>query len=161
MGPGTRNENTMDGNEFLLTALMFGGGAGAIGLGTWRGLRARFAQKWPQVPGEIIFAKVTESTTHRGYVYEPSVRYRYEVNGEIYHSDRIRFGSLDINDSHSAAERALQAYPKGSRVQVRYDPAKPSEAVLEVEIGSDTPGLVIGGSLALLLGLFVLWAWRT
>lgn len=115
-----------------------------------------------QVPGEIIAARVAEYPGRRGYTYEPSVRYRYEVNGQIYHSDRIRFGSsFDPPDSHSAAERLLQSYPRGSQVQVHYNPADPSDAVLYVEQSSDAPLFVVGGLLLFLLGLFVRWITRT
>jgi hypothetical protein len=152
----------IDVQSFLETALMLGGGAGCVGVGIWRGLRTRLAQNWPQVPGEIIAATVAEHGGSRGYFYEPSVRYRYEVNGQIYHSDRIRFAStLDIPNSHSSAERALQSYPRGSQVPVHYNPADPSDAVLYVEQSSDAPLFVFGGLLLFVLGLFVLRATRT
>jgi hypothetical protein len=152
----------IDVQSSLVAALMFGGGAGCVGVGIWRGFRTRLAQRWPQVRGEIIVARVAEYAGRNGYTYEPSVRYRYEVNGRIYDSDRIRFAStLDLPNSHSSAERVLQSYQRGSQVPVHYNPADPSDAVLYVEQSSDAPLFAVGGLLLFVLGLFVRWATRT
>lgn len=79
---------------------------------------------WPTVPGQITQSETVDT----GEEEEFRVEYRYEVNGVRQYGDVLQVG-------HSSASRAknralLQRYPAGADVEVHYDPADPSTAVL-------------------------------
>jgi hypothetical protein len=63
--------------------------------------------------------------------YYAVVLYEYVVNGQRYQSNRIRFG-LEVGSGWTGmAQKVVDKYPAGSVVQVYYNPADPTDAVLE------------------------------
>ena len=128
-------------------------GAGLLLLGFFQFRKVRASQAWPSVTGRIVAAKVdvTESrgdeNTADSTSYTPTVRYEYQVGGQMLQGDRIAFVGRAYADLRSA-EKALAAYPLGGAVTVYFDPAKPAKAVLE--------RAAAGGRLLIALGLGVL-----
>jgi hypothetical protein len=101
-----------------------------------RGLRAR---RWPVTEGEVTTASLSRYASTRGGTTDfESIAYRFEVDGLPYASRRLRFGffgtSLVVDHPDPNYPRALgtfaEAYPRGSKVQVYYDPTDPHESVL-------------------------------
>src|SRR3954465_2652022 len=91
---------------------------------------------WPATDGRILSSEVTshrslDSDGTHTTIYEPAVQYEYNANGQRYQSKEISFGGIDGTSSTDFAEGVVAKYPLGSAVQVFYNPAKPSEAVLE------------------------------
>jgi hypothetical protein len=76
--------------------------------------------------------------------YYPRVVYSYEVAGQPYSSHRVTFGAIRPSKQAAAAEKALERYPVGSQVTVYYNPAQPSETVLERTATHTQAMLVIG-----------------
>jgi hypothetical protein len=74
--------------------------------------------------------------------YEPVVEYQYTVQNQQYTGRRIAFGANRFG--HSQARSAVARYPVGSTVQVRYNPEKPQEAVLEARASGATIFMVVG-----------------
>lgn len=73
----------------------------------------------------------SEVETHPGSeapTYSPEVAYRYTVKGHEYTSTRIRTGAMAQSDSW--AQNFVTAHPVGQPVQVYYDAANPSSAML-------------------------------
>jgi hypothetical protein len=68
------------------------------------------------------------------------------VNGQPFQSSRVGFNGVK-------SKRMLAKYPKGSRVEVFFDPSQPSTAVLE-KGGSTKIGLFVGA--AVILGSLVM-----
>lgn len=101
---------------------------------------------WPTVEGTVVETRTTRKTgTH--------VRYRYEVAGREYESDRVRLVEKLWADGRS---EVAARYPEGKRVPVAYDPARPERAVLEpgTSWGAVAKKFVGAGIVALLgLGL--------
>lgn len=94
----------------------------------WRA--AGEVQNWPSTVGIVQNAWVEAKADDDGTSYAPRVAYTYSVNGSSYTSTRITYWSV-THGSHSKAQSIINHYPIHSEVQVYYDPAKPSRAVLD------------------------------
>ena len=139
----------------------------ALGLGwyAWRQWKsARRSRSWPTTRCTILQARIasrtetgSEGDTHT--VYEPRVRYAYEIGGRRYEGDRIRFGAF--RESEKGARAILDRYPVGASVEVRYDPSDPSVAALETRtagIGIQVFGVVVLSALAIFM-VCRMWFW--
>ncbi len=126
-------------------------------------LQVRRAQAWSQTQGEIVVSRVAaehkrlpNSTTQ--VRNRPVVEYTYRVGEQDYRGARIGIGEpTDL-------EPTLARYPVGARVPVFYDPAQPSQAVLERTLPVSL-GCLVTGVVVLLLGAFafaslILWPER-
>lgn len=94
--------------------------------------RAAASQSWPTASGVITESRVVESSSgrRRGRSYTAKVEYAFQVDGQDVKGTRISY-RLQPSGQSGASERVAQ-YPLGAPVTVHYDPADPSQAVLEV-----------------------------
>jgi len=127
--------------------------------------QVRAASRWPSVSGEIIAANVTQqqvTTHHAGYEENEDktesrnfarITYRYEVNGKRYKCSRLSVGEDMGNDD---VQGKLKRYPVGRTVEVFYNPADPSKAVLERDLpeGCGKGGLIGLALVAAIIGFF-------
>jgi hypothetical protein len=94
----------------------------------------RESKHWPSTTGTIIHSSVESGFTNVGgggaLVVRPNVTYEYEVAGQKFTSSRLAIIEINTANEESAREKA-DKYAPGQRVQVYYDPHKPSFAVLE------------------------------
>ena len=137
-----------------LIAVGFGGVLGIIGIVLiivyFRNKsKSKASQSWPSVAGQIVErkVKVSTSTDEDGFTstsYLPQVTYTYTVNGTVYESHRVAFGSAPSYNSNQKAEEFLTPYVEGAGVTVFYNPEKPGESVLNQTMRSMTAGLVVG-----------------
>jgi hypothetical protein len=128
----------------------------------WREMQTMRA--WPVTPGKITSSRVERrevarssgsnqtrgSTETRNF---PAVTFEYKVNGRTLSSTRY---SMRINVGNYNVAETLALYPKGKTVDVAYDPANPSKAVIERTMPEGAfkamaliAGLLVSGSLAL------------
>jgi hypothetical protein len=121
------------------------------------------ATNWRSVPGKVLASKsvarrVRTAESHaraeqggdltlRNFA---EVRYEYRVDGKRYTGDRVSLGE-DLGNFQVA--ETLARYPVGATVTVYYDPAKPTQAVLERDA---PPGVfrTLGIFIAVLVALF-------
>lgn len=102
-------------------------------------LRAVRARGWATAPGEVVSSEVVvvkDGRTRSSAVTSRRalVVYRYVVGAERFEARRITFGDgWDLNPGLAAQQH--KRYPAGAPVEVRYDPARPSAAVLEPKAG--------------------------
>ena len=103
----------------------------------WREMQTM--AKWPVTPGRISSSRVERrevdrspggqrtrgSTETRNF---PAIAFQYKVNGRTLSS--TRYSIRENVGNHNVAE-ILALYPKGKTVEVAYDPANPSRAVIE------------------------------
>jgi hypothetical protein len=115
------------------------------------GRAAKASVQWPSVPGTVVFSGMTADTMGDTATFSPVVTYSYAVNGQVLQSSRIRYSPV-------RSRKILDRYPRGSTVQVFFDPQRPSTAVLEkggstwvmlfagaaVIVGACAIGLVLG-----------------
>jgi hypothetical protein len=121
---------------FIVGGLLLGG---AIVL-MWFFMRkqAQASLQWPATPGTIVDSRlITKMDSEGDESIEASITYAYTVGGSALQGSRIKIGA-------SSARSMVQQYPTGADVQVYYDPAKPSSAVLEPGGSGLTLLLVIG-----------------
>ena len=84
------------------------------------------AAQWPATPGRVIQSQLYWGKDADGKPsQEVALTYEYAVNGQTLRSTRVKFGFAPNPN------QTVQKYPVGAAVQVFYNPAKPTEAVLE------------------------------
>lgn len=87
--------------------------------------KARATLSWPAVPGRILDSRVVKGVDQDGdMTTNASVTYAYTVGGAALRGNQVSIGVR-------GARSSVAKYPAGTDVQVFYDPAKPSSAVLE------------------------------
>ncbi|HEY1606606.1 MAG TPA: DUF3592 domain-containing protein [Allosphingosinicella sp.] len=97
--------------------------------------KARASESWPSAPGKVLRAEilVEESSSSEGGTttwYNPAVAYSYKVAERELEGKRLRFGNVR-GTSRKRAEAVLAPYAQGATIDVRYNPEKPEECVLE------------------------------
>lgn len=136
----------------------------SVGIGT--GMRSYW---WPCVSGKLLYVSRSKSiwnytTELPTYDWAPVVRYSYRVNGVDYESGEIRCFAEGFDSKRECAafmkEIGLTRDMVGASINVYYDPAKPSSAVLFRGVEkTDFYGVFICGAVAivmLLLAVFLL-----
>jgi hypothetical protein len=116
---------------------VLGAAAWACGYAVIQFARALLARRWPTVEGEIVDARIVQSWGRNDREYlESAVRYRYDVAGQLYSSNRVRFGQLTPNswiptrNFPLAAAALARRYPRGKQVRVYYNPRRPDRSIL-------------------------------
>jgi len=142
----------MENVNLIMLLVLFLGGLFFIALAVIRYSKAKkAAETWLTVTGSVLSSDVTIHRSHssKGYTtvsYMPKVTYEYQVNGQKYIGDGIGFGNATYGKQK--ADNIAAAYPQGSQVDIHYNPADPSKAVLE-------PKSVGGGNL-IALGIIMI-----
>lgn len=115
--------------------------------------RQNQAAKWPTVEGEVTGQHLLVETTRRRRSssettkYAGRAAYTYQVNGTTYDSDLTSLGDPEMHSDQEDAWKDVVAWPEGSKVAVHYNPADPSEAVIQTGIPSGS-WLGLFGSMA-------------
>ncbi len=93
------------------------------------------AAGWPVTRGTVVISSTeTVHQTDQGrdvILYAPMVEFTYQVHGHEYRSRQVTLGA-ELAGTRSFAEKIAARYPQGSAVEVHYDSANPSNAVLRV-----------------------------
>lgn len=106
-------------------------GALLISLGLFTLQRHRAAVRWPQAPGVIEVSEVAaERHFKNNLMYRPVIRYRYSAPGGPYVGEKLA-NTGKLYTEENKAQKITARYPVGSTVMALYNPADPSEAVLE------------------------------
>lgn len=110
--------------------------------------RAAASAAWPATEGRIIASRVARIKQRGGgkETYTADITYEYSLDGRTFEGERVWFGDDYSASDASAFRAAVGRYPVGSAVKVHYDPAEPSESVLE-------PGPTWSGSVLYFVGL--------
>jgi hypothetical protein len=106
------------------------------------------SQYWPRTVAHVTESVVTRDATDVAPRWTPAVEYRYNVGNNAFTSHRVRFLMAPIYQREQATE-ITDAYGAGRDLRIAYNPANPSESVLE-------PGLQPGTWKQLLSALFLL-----
>lgn len=121
------------------------------------------ALSWPVARGTVTHIEIKEHTSvddedgATSTTYEPVVEYTYQVMGQPYTSRRIAYGASQF-DKNTAHQKMVQ-YPQGKVVEVRYNPDKPAESVLETVVAGGKAFQIVGliflliGVVCVLVGL--------
>jgi hypothetical protein len=117
-------------------------GTGMVGIGAFIAygairmrVKAMQARNLPKVTGTIVTSELETRTERNGgkpiRMYGATVRYSYEVGGQIFESDQVQLGGTRDTSLSGEFQRLVARYPKGKRVPVHYDPRDPATAVIE------------------------------
>jgi Protein of unknown function (DUF3592) len=115
------------------------------------------SQNFPSVDGTITHSEVTSHRGSKGGTsYDAVINYRYEIGGQKFEGDKLRFG-MKVS-SYESANASVSAHPVGSTAQVFYNPANPQESLLSPGVnGSDfTMALFLTPFNMVMLGF---WIW--
>ena len=98
--------------------------------------KEKISARWPTTPGTITASVVVEKVSRDKddnveIKFYPEVRYSYRIGGREFHCDMRKWGFSELYVDRDGPEKILAKYPKGGSVPVFYDPADPSNAVLE------------------------------
>lgn len=130
-------------------------------------LRAGSSSFWPSTRAKIVYSMVEQSKTQKiladGKIQtvvsiEPMIVYRYFIKQVEYTGRKITHHP--VHYTPKAAQQLTHRYPRGLVVKVRYNPAKPHEAVLVtstswVGLLLATAGGILVAAGALMLYLFL------
>jgi hypothetical protein len=106
-------------------------------------IRTYRSTKWPAVDGVIIESTVERKKTGKSWNYYPKVKYRFEVAGETFESERIASTATGMS-LEAEAERAAHKFPEGSLCKVYFEPGNPSSCVLQTGLkAGDLIGLLV------------------
>jgi Protein of unknown function (DUF3592) len=135
--------NLSDNTPFALVC----GGFGLVMLVLiFSSLREAAAMKrWPVARGRVLSSKVEEYRADAGSgnfggprgrltLYRPVVVYEYEVDGQRFRGDRIAQSPGMNKGVADFAQKIVQRYASGSAVDVRFNPKRPGESVLEPRV---------------------------
>lgn len=99
-------------------------------------LKAQQAESWLEVPCEIVWSTLrrNDGDSDSGPTYRPDIFFRYELDGEVYHSNSHTFlrSSSSERRKHQATVRQ---YAAGTQQLCYVDPELPERAVLQREVG--------------------------
>ncbi|MBV8210959.1 MAG: DUF3592 domain-containing protein [Burkholderiaceae bacterium] len=108
-------------------------GAGILYYARGVAAKAKKSLSWPSIEGVIshsaVLMRTQTSSSGNTLMYQADVAYRYKVKGQDYSSSRITL--MDYSSTTGHAQDVVARYPDGSTVAVYYNPADPSDAVLE------------------------------
>jgi hypothetical protein len=136
----------MGDEQNTLLALVCGGFGTLLLLLVASAVREAVAmQRWPVAKGRVLSSKVEEyravagagnfgSTRTRMTLYRPVVAYEYEAEGQHFRGDRIAQSPGMNRGIPNFAEETVRRYPPGSAVDVRFNPRRPGESVLEPRV---------------------------
>lgn len=104
----------------IIVIVAIAAGTTALLRSLWTLFTAIDSRKWPSTEGVVVASD--EET-----LVEPKLSYRFTVNGQGYVGNRRVFGKAGWKIFFPM----IKEYRQGTSVTVRYNPEKPSEAVLE------------------------------
>ena len=154
----------------LMLSLLMAGLALVLG-STGLDLRqqAEVTAGWSSTEGVIRSGKLSSRQVSRSllrprggrYLYSAQITYSYMVDGHSYESNQIGTAKSMMSWSRGSGGAAYEAtwlakYPEGMRVIVYYDPADPSNAVLERDASAVAYAFLAGASVFGLFGVGML-----
>jgi hypothetical protein len=114
------------------------------------------AKSWATTEGSIVSSRCHDYTDlDNGFRYLTQVKYRYVVAGKSYEGDRIAF-SYSGSKWRRPNQKIADTLSSAGTVLVRYDPDKPSMAVLSYGLNGSTVLTLFTGTWLLLLSAVVL-----
>jgi len=134
------------------------------GIILWMGLRSAWrglaSSHWPTVSGVVLHAGMTESQaketgTRNTYIfYSTKLAFRYQVNGQDYTTETVRFGRAIGSGDISNEAVLLLRYPAGTKITVFYHPHDPTLAAVKPGLNTDVAWYLCGGAILILFGVF-------
>ena len=154
----------MDTSTLLtfLIPLCLAGVFGAVGVGLLlfgfvQRRKAKLTETWPTASGTIVSARLDQHTrterrdghSYTSTSYNPVVEYTYQIGQQTYQGNRI-FAGATMSYDLGTAQGIINRYQPGMAVYVHYDPANPTQAVLETQSKGGNLFFIMGAVFAVL-----------
>ena len=129
-------------------------------IGIYALLRCTRYWSWHATEGEVIESRLFErkyKDKYGCYIYDPVVRYSYDVGGRRFENDTI---SLHFTARPPEKGAMLNvSYPVGKKVTVFYHPRRPTRSMLfkapwRLRLAASTAGLVMTITFGVILGQY-------
>jgi hypothetical protein len=103
----------------------------------WPVLRTLRARTWPHTTATVVHAAVEADGPPKDESTNFLLRFRYEyfVDGKRYECTRLSFFYLStVYGKAQSAKSFVKHHPRGSALEVHYQPSNPANAVVDVDI---------------------------
>jgi len=112
------------------------------------------SENWSQTEGIITKSELYKTGGGDSSVtYEPLVEYQYEVDGKLYKSKRLYFGSsIGSSFKKRKSQKYINKFPADTKVTVYYNQLNIKQSVIETGIHSEILGLFVTGILICICG---------
>jgi hypothetical protein len=117
-------------------------------------LHATRARLWPTTPGVVTSSHLVETRGRnpKTHVEVLALEYRFDVDGRPFEGSRWCFGVGAGPSARQNARAAALRYPAGAPVEVRFNPADPSDCTLETSVAGSSWAFVMVATVSLTLG---------
>jgi heme/copper-type cytochrome/quinol oxidase subunit 2 len=117
--------------SLLITVVFFGIGVLLFFIAHNKRKKAKAAQTWPSVPGQVVESRIEQfqkqDENDKWYTaWRPQIVYNYAVSSRPFQGNLTSSGY-----SRQQAEQTVARYPVGCQMPVFYNPLNPAEAMLE------------------------------
>ncbi len=119
-------------------------GLGMLGFSIRNLIYSQKPRAWPTVQGKVVSSEIRTKSASDSTTHEVRVTYKYQVAGLEYEGKRLAYG-YGGSSNRNSHELILKKLKEAKTVSVRYDPAKPSEAVLSFGMTNGTLFLLVFG----------------
>lgn len=112
------------------------------------------SKNWSQIEGVITKSELYKSGgVDNSVSYEPLVEYQYEVDGKLYKSKRIYFGSsIGSSFKKRKSQKYVNKFPTGIKTTVYYNQLNTKQSVIETGVHSEILLLFVTGLLMCIIG---------
>ena len=128
-----------------------------LGLASWRFTvlqKQKASYQWPTTSGMIVESKRIYVRDGERSHYQADITFSYKVSGLSFVSHQVSLWSADLSDYPEESKTFVSLHPKGSEVDVYYDPKEPWNGVLIPGAHEKLSYLLIGyGVFLVLLGI--------
>jgi hypothetical protein len=132
-------------DETMLALVTGGFGLAILALAVSSLREAAAMKRWPVAIGRVLSSTVQQYKADAGAgnfggprgrmtLFRPAIVYEYVVQGHRFESNRIAQSPGINRGVPDFAQKTVDRYASGQQVEVRYDPARPSESVLEPRV---------------------------
>jgi hypothetical protein len=145
-----------------LAVVLCGLGAALVVFGLRQAGRGRDTRDWTRATGLVLRSQVEEldGPREQGWPrYRPAIRYRYQARGAVHESEAVLAGSggMPASGDRGEPQRWVDRFPEGSEVEVWFDPADPTRAVLVRGVPASQVAIAIAAGIVVAgIGLFAL-----
>lgn len=150
----TQNQENQKGSPLLnriFSIILLLAGSAVLVITYLLQTEATASQSWPSTDGEVVASFVEEyRDSEQELSYKPRVQYIYTVGGQLYKSQKVKIGLEQSYGFYNNANKELADYPLNATVTVYYDPAEPTNAVLDRSSSPWYIGYAIGAVLMLM-----------
>lgn len=145
--PGADNEAVLIAIIFIVIGILF------TSISLYFLKMARNSIYWDNTSGEVTRSDITTTTSKNGKQYKANIQFIYRVHGTEYMSKRAFYGSNISTSSKKRAQKLIDKYPVGQKVNVYYDPMKNSRSVIEAGARWEIKFFVIFSALFIIIPL--------